>query len=617
MSDQPTFTGNANQRVLAEQIFRIMRTQGALFAADTPIRQTLGNLTDFFAAQRKADPSEVRQEIDAALRENTSVFAREEHDGDVIYVISRLGAYRPRPEDTSHMFKRRLYEPDNPLPVDDISVVVTTTRPALTTVEPVFISDYWQQQAGIVPPPAPPVEAEEAISAAEPSEEAPVGAVVEEAPAAAVEETPAAVPATVNTLMTLPNGVQIDLRRPVEDLIGQYGPTLVAQFRAAIENDPLRRIVTFGNDAYPEAAVPNFGKNDLRRIRDYIMETGEPLLDTQIIADIFYHNPRQADYEPFRFALNYRLNREKDFEFVGIAGARLWSARGLSAIGGKRLKASEMGQIAAYLEEDFDDSLADQSVDAIRKGGALSHILTFFEWEYGMLPFTKALAALLPTPLLPDQRTAVLRFESPQHYTSSLVELRYPTGNRGGWLQGLEEFFHERLVPGALITLARTEEPHVFTLTYEEQAETTDRLLVLDEKKNKFAFANVAYYCAVDSDMLVNQQQYGRLRNLKSLPMNERRKGDVVLEHVFETFGEPVGTRSEPRYYATADELYVALNVLRPASHSYLDHLLKNGEFFVADESTPGAWSYAPPPEVSQEDDEDEGYDDEYEDDEE
>jgi hypothetical protein len=117
--------------------------------------------------------------------------------------------------------------------------------------------------------------------------------------------------------------------------------------------------------------------------------------------------------------------------------------------------------------------------------------------------------------------------------------------------------------------------------------------------------------------MLVSQQQYGRLRNLKSLPMNERRKGDVVLEHVFETFGEPVGTRSEPRYYATADELYVALNVLRPASHSYLEHLLKEGEYFEADEATPGAWYYAPPPEEAEEDEEDELYDDDYEDDEE
>src|SRR6266487_5996762 len=91
------------------------------------------------------------QEIDAALSKNNAVFAREEHEDDVIYVISRLGVYRPRSDENTHMFKHRLYEPENPLPVDDISVVVTTTRPALTTVEPVFISDYWQQQAGLTP----------------------------------------------------------------------------------------------------------------------------------------------------------------------------------------------------------------------------------------------------------------------------------------------------------------------------------------------------------------------------------------------------------------------------------------------------------------------------------
>lgn len=616
MSEQPVFSGSDEQRSLAEQVFQIMTAQGRFFAVDAPIRQTLGNLADFFAGQRKASPAEVAEAIDAALRENQSVFAREEQGGDVIYVISRLGTYRPRQEDNSHMFKRRLYEPEQPLPVDDISVVVTTTRPALTTVEPVFISDYWQQQAGLVSAPAA-EEAEVAAPAApvapEPVAPEPAAPVAEEADAAPeaediVEVAPAGL---LNTMLTLPNGVQIDLRRTTADLMGQYGPTLVAQLRARLESDPLRRIVLFGNDAFPEAVVNSFGKNDLRRIRDYLTETGEPLLDTQIIADVFYHNPRQNDYETFRFALNYRLHREKDFEFVGVEGARLWSAKGLPAIGTKRLKASEMGQITGYLEEGFDDSLAEQSVDSIRQTGTLSHILTFFEWEYGVLPFTRAMAALLPTPLLSDQRTAVLRFESPQHYSSMLTELRYPTGNRGGWIQGLEEFFREHLVPGALITLGRTAEPHIFTLTYEEQPEAEDRLLVLDEKKNKFTFTNVTYYAAVDNDMLVNQQQYGRLRNLKSLPMSERRKAEQVLEHVFETVGDQTGTRSAPRYYATTDDLYVALNVLRPASRDYLLRLLRDGEYFAADETAPGAWYYTPPPVERDEDDEGEDFYDE------
>src|SRR6185503_13024948 len=74
MTNQPNFIGSADQQALAEQIFRVMRTQGSLFATDAPIRQTLGNLADFFASQRKADLAKVREEIDAALRENQAIF---------------------------------------------------------------------------------------------------------------------------------------------------------------------------------------------------------------------------------------------------------------------------------------------------------------------------------------------------------------------------------------------------------------------------------------------------------------------------------------------------------------------------------------------------------------
>lgn len=616
MSERPTFGGSTEQRALAEEIYNIMVSQGRFFADDAPIRQTLGNLVEYYANQRKMDVREAAQWIDAALRENADVFARQEVDGDVVFVTSRRGRFVQPRIDTAHMFRKRFYEPDNPLPVDDISVVVTTTRPALTTVEPVFISDYWQQQAGLTPVmPEMTIEAEDVaatLAVEELAEVVPAEVEIQAtAPAEVVESS------QINSVIALPNGLQIDLRRSVEELMAQYGNTLMAQLRTALENDPLRRIVLFGQQAYPEAALVSFGKNDLRRISDYIKEVGEPLLDTQIIADIFYHNPRQSDYEVFRFALNYRLSREKDFEFVGVDGARLWSVRNLPAIGTKRVKASEMGQLAGYIEEGFDDSLVEQSADTIRKNGQVSHVLTFFEWEYGILPLTRALAALLPSPLLAEQRSAVLRFELPQHYVSALIELRYPTGNRGGWLQGFEALFHDYLAPGALITLTRTDDPHTFTITYEEQPETQDRMLILDETKKtpKFTFANMTYACAVDTDMLVNQQQYGRLRNLKAFPMNERRKGDAMLEHVFLIIGNPVGTRAEPRYAASADTLFVAMNALRPASREYLAHLLADGEYFTPNDEVPGNWFYAPPP-SSDTDDDDDDDEDEFDDDE-
>ncbi len=383
-------------------------------------------VADYLAAQNGGDEQATAKLIDEALQANADVFIREEQGDDVTYTTSKLGAYRPRTDDLRHMFKQRLYEPENPLPIDDISVVVSTTRPALTTVEPVFISDYWQIQAGLVPVPRGdeempigddvveyaafveqsetldlPVERfEQVVVAEEPVVEQEV-AQPEVAPVPAAEEQP-------STTIALPDGVSIDLSPSREQIVATHGPALEEALLAAIDRDPLNRIVSFGRSVYPQASLVSLGKNDLRRIRDYIMEVGEPLLDTTIIADLYYHNPRQADYEGFRFSLNYRLSREKDFDFVGVEGARLWSTKGLPVVGTKRVKVSEMGQITSYLEEGYDDSLTDQSADTIQQSGSVSRLLTFFEWEYGILPLDSSLKALLPKLMLSDQRSAVL-----------------------------------------------------------------------------------------------------------------------------------------------------------------------------------------------------------------
>lgn len=723
----PTFQGSQEQQALAEEIFQMMIMQSAFFSVDAPIKQTLSNLADFFAARHQQERDTMAQEIDAALRENSQIFQREERDDEIVYMTSRQGTYEPRHEDSGHMFKQRLYEPENPLPIDDISVVVSTSRPALTTVEPVFISDYWQEQAAVAladraasgsvahgedseyPPvpglmedqpidtlteesiinevipddyiphervPQPPaleeailpetihsdevlsevlstdhdvngapdvlavdeetpapvaptiedvadVDEEEAVELAETepdetidaetiteAEEEPVEERIELTAADVVEMPPEqpehpAIPLT-DMILTLPDGTPIDLSKPNAELLESHINGLEAALIDSLDRDPLRRIVRFGRSLFPESSLVNLGKNDMRRIRDYIMEVREPLPDTAIIADLYHYNPRQSAYESFRFSLNYRLSREKDFEFVGVEGARLWSTKGLKSIGTRRIKAGEMAQLTSYLVEGYDDSLVTEDPEIIRETGEVTHRLTFFEWAYGILPFNANLATLLPASMLPDQRSAVLRIESPQHYTGYLVEVRYPTGNRGGWLQGLEEFFHEHLVAGSLITLASTEEPNIFTIAYQEIPPTEDRILTLDEKKNKFTFANMSYYSMVDADHLIVQSKFGKLKNLKSIPINERRKADMLLKHVFKVAGDQIGTRSEPMHQILLDDLHVAYNVLRPASRSYLRSLLEADESYAVDESLPDLYSYIPEPEPEGDEEDDE-----------
>jgi hypothetical protein len=276
-----------------------------------------------------------------------------------------------------------------------------------------------------------------------------------------------------------------------------------------------------------------------------------------------------------------------------MQGTNLWSAKGLPAIGGKRVKASDLGQLFAYLVEGYDDP------DEAATGDIVLHTLTYFEWEYGVLPFNTDLQALLPPPLLDEQRTAVIRVESAQHYSSYLCEVRFATGNRGGRIWGLEDFFREYLVPGVTISLAPTEEPNAFTISYDEAPATEAKLLHLDEKRNRFAFMPVTYYAAVDEALLPSQARYNKLRNLKALAMNDRKKADVVLTHVFETVGEQLGSKDEPLYWIAFNELHLAVNVLRPISQAYLSHLLASDAVFYADETTVGAWYYKPVPEES------------------
>ncbi|WP_322490526.1 hypothetical protein [Chloroflexus sp.] len=623
----------ATTGTLADEVWRLMTAQGILFAVDAPIRQTLQNLVEFFATRWQRDPAQVRAELEAALAADER-FIREEVNSQVIFVTSRQGRYVPRDTTDIHTFKQRLYEPEKPLSIDDLSVVVSTSRPAITTVEPVYISDYWIEQIRLVTTKA--AEHEPVVETPAPVEPAPeVASVVAEQPVVApatpvaveppsaepmIAETvalpvelvfaaepiaaepalPPAAPAERSTILVV-DGMAIDLSRPPAEIVAEYGPTLERILAERLEQDPLRRIVSFGRMHYPEDKLTSFGKNDLRKIRDYILERNEPLLDTEIVADLYYHNPRQSDYEGFRFSLNYRLSREKDFEFVGVEGANIWSAKGLPAIGSKRVKAAEMGQLTAYLIEGFDDSLAEQSAESIMTSGSVTRLLTFFEWEFGVLPLDAALAALLPKPVFSEQRSAVLRFESPQHFGTYLVEVRYPTGNRGGWLQGLEDFFREHLVPGALITISRGEAVNVFTITYEEASETTGRLLTLDEKKNKFAFANMTFYCAVDDDLLPEQNRYGKLRNLKASPMGERRKAEMILEHVCETMGERGGSREQPVYRVSFADIFMAYNVLRPASRFFLLALLENHPAIAADPAAEGVYLFTPPQEETDE----------------
>jgi hypothetical protein len=392
------------------------------------------------------------------------------------------------------------------------------------------------------------------------------------------------------TLATADGPQTLDLARPTDELLAEYGPALAEMLERALRED--FRFVSFGPDWYVEDAVERFSKGDFRRIKDYLIETQEALSDHAFMIDVLNRRETDPDYQRLRFSLNYRMLKEKkDFEFVGVAGDRLWIVAGASPVSAPKRKPSEIGQDYRHLE--------DPAVQALEPGAGeepparLEHTLTYYEYENGLLPYDRVAKALFPRPLLDDQRAVLLRFEVPLLFQSFPVELRFPTGNRGGYLVGLDVFFQENLVPGARLTIEPTDQEDVFTVRFERTAAQEARLLHFDERRSRFVFQPTTYYAEVTPPALLSEERFPRLNNVKRMDEAERKKGEAVVIGAFELAGEHIDDSA--RWWATLEDLLPVANLERPFSVGALRAILEAGhDYLYPDPDNAGAYFYDP-----------------------
>jgi len=149
------------------------------------------------------------------------------------------------------------------------------------------------------------------------------------------------------------------------------------------------------------------------------------------------------------------------------------------------------------------------------------------------------------------------------------------------------------LVPGALITLSATDDPSVWTLQYEETSGADVKLLQQDDKKGRYAFVKHTFYCDADNDLIASQERLPRLKNMKVLTPGERRRLATTAGYVLEQVGQPrPGDRAG--FELSIDDLFLGVNVQRPATRSYLlGELAEEQDFFIEETAV----IYFPPPE--------------------
>jgi hypothetical protein len=348
------------------------------------------------------------------------------------------------------------------------------------------------------------------------------------------------------------------------------------------------QVAMFDGQWMLEDRVPRFSKGELRKLKDYIAEQEQPLTDEVLIQDVLDVRPRSADFDLMRFALNYRLSREhRDFEFVGTGGQRFWSTSALAPIGTTLRKPNEIGTDYKYLID------ASQAAPSYRSRKELSHVLTFYEYALGLLPYDSEMQELLSPPVTPNQRTTVLTFECPQVYTTYLVELRYPTPNRGGFIVGLDDFYNENLVPGALLSIRATENDGHFIVEYAVAPSQSQRLLELEERRQRYVFRPTSFACAVIDDSLLTEELWSNLNGEKPLDEKTRRRPESVVSATFERLGKQFEGGG---FTATFAQLFAGVNIERPFSETLLRSILENDDSgaFAKDPDGPDDYTYIP-----------------------
>ncbi len=553
----PSFKGKKADQEIALDVFNVMRATARFFPKTAPIRASMSSLGAYLAATKGEHSAEEWQaSVEKIVRANGAVFGVEEIEEN-LYATTTMQGTPPSPPriDSEHVLAERFTEPKQvpDRPKQHLKRAKVAHLPEVSEPELVggpSVSESEEMEAEDLAMEA--LESEEAI-------EEPVERVV---------------PARPETMVT-------DVSEVDDDALAK---SIAAQLRDEIS------VASFGDLWMAEEKVPRLSRGDLRRLREYLVERNEPLSDEVLLQDVLGVRPNAQEYNLMRFAIDFRLSREqREFEYVGTSMQRYWSTSGLPVIGTGKRKPSEIGTDYRFLTDEAPAELPPGET-------VVEHVLTFYEYQYGVLPLNGLFTSLFPKPELPDQRAAVLVFESPQNYETFFVELHFPSGNRGGYVAGLERFFLENLVPGALFTVERSEQDGRFLIEYLAVSGEDRKLLQVDEKRARYVFRPMTFYCATQEDMVVSENRFPQLANLPLLEERIRRRPELTLAAVMERVGEQVGSSDNPKFMTMLDDLVPACNVERPMSAELIRSIVTANESssFSTDPDVEDVFYYEP-----------------------
>ncbi|HLI52543.1 MAG TPA: hypothetical protein VKU87_12160, partial [Thermomicrobiaceae bacterium] len=245
---RPEFAGNKADQQAAAELFDAMVSMARFFPKSAPVRVQLDSLVQFLASRHNDKTTEeLRYQVEHVLNENSPVFAREEQDG-VVWYLTTVEGVAPSgsvPARDSHSLAKRFQEP-----------VPFSSAP----------SSYQSRRAKAQT-------AEEAVDFG----------------AEAGEESPEAVELVEPSLARVAAEPEVAEAESEVDLTEIDAAELAGIIEAALAREP--GVAYFGNRWWSEDKVATLSRGDLRRIREYILERGEPLTDDTLLQDVLGVRP--------------------------------------------------------------------------------------------------------------------------------------------------------------------------------------------------------------------------------------------------------------------------------------------------------------------------------------
>jgi hypothetical protein len=90
--------------------------------------------------------------------------------------------------------------------------------------------------------------------------------------------------------------------------------------------------------------------------------------------------------------------------------------------------------------------------------------------------------------------------------------------------------------------------------------------------------------------MLPTQLAVGRIRRIKFFEISERKNINTLIDHIFMGFGEEVGTKQEPVYRMSFEQLFNVMSIYRSITRSFLMHALHESENCRVANNASGLW---------------------------